>query len=578
MTPKSWHFPESHASSFRTFHRREVAMAKQAQAARLEGSRWTPYIFIAPVAVYLLVFQGYPLLQELILSFTSTSLLSPSDHAFVGMRNYGDLVGTTDFHQVLLITAIYTVACVVLSIGLGLVAALLLNGPIPGRGFARAMVTIPWAAPPVAVALIFTWMLNAQYGIFNRALRALGFAAGAGNWLDNASLALPAILITTIWQIFPFASVVILSALQGVSEELRDAAVIDGADRLSVFRAVVWPTIQPSVMLLALFITIWSLRRFDLIWLMTQGGPIGATNTLVIELYRRAFVYRDLGQAAAVGMVGLAIAIIVTMVYFRLTLRGAAAFPLYWMFVTSLTPSSELFASDARLLPKFSEIGVYRDAFHGTSVTTWVRNSAIVAVGTTLVSLALAIFPAYALSRFRFRGMGLVGFGLFITQMLPEAMLVVPLYAIFGNLALLNTLGGLILANSAFTVPVITWILKGAIDGVPIDIEEAARIDGCSRLDIVLGVVLPLVAPTLAAAAVIAFFHGWNEYIFAQTLISDQDLRTASVGLAGFVGELSTPVHTVMAIGLMYTLPAVIFYLFVQRFVVAGMTAGSVKG
>ena len=104
-------------------------MAKQVQTARLEGSRWTPYLFVAPVAVYLLVFQGYPLLQELILSFTSTSLLSPSDHTFVGGRNYGDLVGTSDFHQVLLITAIYTVACVVLSIGLGLVAALLLNGP-----------------------------------------------------------------------------------------------------------------------------------------------------------------------------------------------------------------------------------------------------------------------------------------------------------------------------------------------------------------------------------------------------------------------------------------------------------------
>ena len=120
-------------------------------------------------------------------------------------------------------------------------------------------------------------------------------------------------------------ALVILAALQGVSQELRDAAVIDGADRLSVFRAVVWPTIQPSVMLLALFITIWSLRRFDLIWLMTQGGPIGATNTLVIELYRRAFVYRDLGQAAAVGMIGLSIAIIVTMVYFRLTLRAERA-------------------------------------------------------------------------------------------------------------------------------------------------------------------------------------------------------------------------------------------------------------
>jgi len=261
-----------------------------------------------------------------------------------------------------------------------------------------------------------------------------------------------------------------------------------------------------------------------------------------------------------------------------LALLGAAAFPLYWMLVTSLTPSSDLFADSARIWPKFSEVGVYADAFRTTGVARWVGNSLIVAVGTTLVSLALAIFPAYALSRFRFRGMTLVGLGLFITQMLPEAMLVVPLYAIFGDLALLNTLTGLILANVAFTVPVITWILKGAIDGVPIDIEEAARIDGCSRLDIVLAVVLPLVAPTLAAAAVIAFFHGWNEYVFAQTLISDQELRTASVGLAGFVGELSTPIHTVMAIGLMYTLPAVIFYLFVQRYVVAGMTAGGVKG
>lgn len=114
----------------------------------------------------------------------------------------------------------------------------------------------------------------------------------------------------------------------------------------------------------------------------------------------------------------------------------------------------------------------------------------------------------------------------------------------------------------------ITWILKGSIDAIPIEIEEAARIDGCSRLDIVLLVVLPLIAPTLAAASVIAFFHGWNEHVFAQTLVSSESLRTASVGLAGFVGELSTPIHTVMAVGIIYTVPAVVFYLFVQRFVV----------
>jgi multiple sugar transport system permease protein len=261
-----------------------------------------------------------------------------------------------------------------------------------------------------------------------------------------------------------------------------------------------------------------------------------------------------------------------------LALLVAAAFPLYWMLVTSLTPSADLFAARPRMLPNLDQVTVYQEVFSTIPVATWLANSAIVATGTMALSIALAILPAYALSRFRFKGKGLLGFGLFATQMLPEAMLVVPLYAIFAQLALLNTLTGLILANAAFTVPVITWILKEAIDGVPIDVEEAARIDGCSQIDIVLSVVIPLVAPTLAAASVIAFFHGWNEYVFAQTLISSQSLYTASVGLAGFVGELSTPVHSVMAVGLIYTLPAVVLYLFAQRYVVAGMTAGSVKG
>lgn len=261
-----------------------------------------------------------------------------------------------------------------------------------------------------------------------------------------------------------------------------------------------------------------------------------------------------------------------------LALLGAAAFPIYWMFVTSLTTSKDLFAATPNVLPSFSELHVYKDVFSIKPVAKWLLNSAIVAVGTTVASIALSIFPAYALSRFRFHGKGAIGFGLFTTQMLPEAMLVVPLYAIFAKLALLNSLGGLILANTAFTVPVVVWILKGAIDGVPLEIEEAARVDGCSRLGIVMSVVIPLIAPTLAAASVIAFFHGWNEYVFAQTFITEDRLHTASVGLAGFVGELSTPIHSVMAVGFIYTLPAVAFYLMVQKHVVAGMTAGSVKG
>ena len=299
--------------------------ARSERTARLDGSLSTPYLFAAPVVLYLLLFQGYPLWHELKLSFTQTSLLTPTTSNFIGLRNYAELAARPDFWHVIWVTVLYTLVCVVFAITLGLGTALLLNRPFIGRGLARALVTIPWAAPPVAIATIFAWMLNAQYGILNHWMKVFGLEIGYESWLDNPRLALPAILVTTIWQIFPFASVVILAALQGVSEEVREAAQIDGADRLSVFRVAAWPTIRPTVTLLALFVTIWSLRRFDLIWVMTQGGPIGATKTLVIELYTRAFVSRELGEAAAIGMVGLTIALGVTMVYFWVTLRAERA-------------------------------------------------------------------------------------------------------------------------------------------------------------------------------------------------------------------------------------------------------------
>lgn len=295
------------------------------RAARLEGHPLTPYLLVLPATLYLLVFQIVPLLQEFWLSFTATSLLSSHQSEWIGLANYRDLLADPDFRKAILITLIYTAVCVASAISLGLASALLLDAPFRGRGFARAAVTIPWAAPPVAVALIAIWIFNAQYGVFGHVLRFFGLESGTQNWLDSMGYALPAVLMITVWQIFPFASVVILAALQGVPQEQREAAIIDGADRLNVFKAVVWPTIQPSVMLLALFSTIWSLRRFDLIWLLTQGGPVGATNTLVIDVYRRAFVNQQLGQGAAVGMVGVAIALVVTVVYFKYTARVGKA-------------------------------------------------------------------------------------------------------------------------------------------------------------------------------------------------------------------------------------------------------------
>src|SRR5690606_15086419 len=147
------------------------------------------------------------------------------------------------------------------------------------------------------VALIATWMLNPQYGVVNRVLSAVGLAVPDGQILTNPDLALPAILVTTLWQLFPFPAIVLLAALQAVPRELVEAASVDGASRWWTFRVVTWPTIRPTVALLAPLMGIWSSRRFELIWLMTRGGPEGATRTIVIDLSARAFYAQHLEGA-----------------------------------------------------------------------------------------------------------------------------------------------------------------------------------------------------------------------------------------------------------------------------------------
>jgi len=261
-----------------------------------------------------------------------------------------------------------------------------------------------------------------------------------------------------------------------------------------------------------------------------------------------------------------------------LIVMGVAVFPLYWMFTTALTSDAELFGAQPRMLPDLSRFGVFVDALAKGPSLTWLRNSALIAAGVTALSISLGIPLAYALSRFAFKGKLAVGLLLLMTQMLPEALMVVPLFSLYRRFELLDSLGGLVLANTAFVLPIVALVLKGAIDGVPRELEESARVDGCNPLSVLLRINVPIIAPSIAAAAVIAFFHAWNEYVFAVTFIFNKALQPASVGLAGFVGEQGTSIQTVMAVSLLFTLPAVAFYLFVQRYVVSGMMSGALKG
>lgn len=261
-----------------------------------------------------------------------------------------------------------------------------------------------------------------------------------------------------------------------------------------------------------------------------------------------------------------------------LALIVIAGFPVYWMIVTALATNAQLYGSGQVPWPQLQNLPALVAALGAVPVVSWLINSSVIAAGTAVLSLILGACLGYALSRFRFRGRGLVSFLLFMTQVLPEATLLVPLYAMFISLGLLNNLLGLILANVGFACPVAAFVLKGAMDAIPYEIEESAAIDNCPRIGVLTMIVLPLIMPSLAAAAVIAFFAGWSEYLFASTFLLDRSLWPASVGLASFVGQIETPLPTVMGAALLFSIPAIVFFLLVQRRIVAGLTAGAVKG
>ena len=253
-------------------------------------------------------------------------------------------------------------------------------------------------------------------------------------------------------------------------------------------------------------------------------------------------------------------------------------FPVYWMLVTSIRPTRFSISYPPALWPEEFRWTAYLELFRTIPVATWLRNTFSVSLGTTIVCLALSIIGGYALSRFRWRGRGLFGFALLSTQMLPEALLVIPIFIIFRQIGLIDTLLGLVVADAAFVVPVGVWILKGFFDTIPQEVCEAALVDGCTPLGVLWRIILPLSLPALVAVSVVAFFEGWNEYLFASTFITSSELRVASIGLASFIGELATPVELVLACATVFTIAPVVFYIAMQRHIVSGLTGGAVKG
>jgi multiple sugar transport system permease protein len=253
-------------------------------------------------------------------------------------------------------------------------------------------------------------------------------------------------------------------------------------------------------------------------------------------------------------------------------------FPFYWVFITAFKTELQIQQFQSIYWPDPWTLDQFRTLLFKTGYLQWFRNTVIVAVSTTILSVTFSALAGYALARLKFRGAGVLTTVLLITYLLPGSLMFIPLYRILTNLHIINTYAALIVTYPTFMMPFATWVLLGYYRSIPEDLEDAAMIDGATRLGAFLRITLPLAAPALLAVTLFAFTNAWNEFLFAFVFITSEGLFTLPVGLQQLVFGDIYPWGQLMGASLLMAIPVVIMYIYAQKYMVEGLTAGSIKG
>ena len=255
-----------------------------------------------------------------------------------------------------------------------------------------------------------------------------------------------------------------------------------------------------------------------------------------------------------------------------------ALFPLYWLFKIAITPDDLIYSEGTRLFPSATTFENFSTVLFQTDFLSYFGNSLVVSLGTAFFTTLFAAGAGYAFSRFVFKGKRIIIGIMLITQMFPLLMIIAPIYKIVAQMGLLNSLTSLIIVYTAFNIPFATFLMQSFFDGIPTDLEDAAMMDGCSRFQALRKVVFPLSLPGLGATLGFVFTAAWSELLFALMLISRNDAMTFPVGLLTFVSKFSVDWGQMMAAGVLALIPSCLFFIFIQRYLVQGLTSGAVKG
>lgn len=287
---------------------------------------WKDRVFVTALllpALFILTFTiGIPIVKSIYMSFFDVSLLKMKHQPWNNLANYKEILSDGEFYSAVRVTLTY-VACIVgIQFVLGLTLALVLNSSIRFKKLFRTLILIPWIVPTIVASLLWMWLLQPQYGLVNYVLLQLNIIDKPYAWLSDLKLALGAVIITALWRQLPFMSTMLLAGMQGISEDLYEAAQIDGANRRQLLFHITLPLLKNNIKTVSLISIIENFKMFPLFWIMTGGGPLNSTTTLAIHSYKTAFVQLDLGKGAAIGSLWLILMIFISIVYNKLFSLG----------------------------------------------------------------------------------------------------------------------------------------------------------------------------------------------------------------------------------------------------------------
>lgn len=282
----------------------------------IKKNKLSVYGLIMPVIIFMIIVYGYPLLLTFKYSFQEVSLIGDGN-TFIGFRNYIRVLTDEKFYITLILTFKWAVFTIAIKIVSGFIMALLLNCELYFKKALRFLVLIPWAIPQVVVAIIWTWILDGQYGYLNYYLQKFGVIEEVIRWLSDPNLALISTSIVDAWIGIPLITMIFLSGLSSIPDSLYEAAKVDGANIFQRFRYITLPTMKKVVLISLTLTTIWTFNSFNVIYVLTGGGPMDATETMMIKIYHEAFGKYNLGMSSTLSVIVFIILIILSILYWK---------------------------------------------------------------------------------------------------------------------------------------------------------------------------------------------------------------------------------------------------------------------